>query len=533
MFKKLYVLVVFFMFCFNFIFSQKKIIIEFTPELNKEYKYKTKSLIKINNDAILMHNICKTSFIKEKNIYKTRSEFETFEVINRDELLFSLQKELNKESNNGELFFTDFLKNENFNTVYDEKGNIIEAWSINSINHNEYLAEDEKEIITKLFENFNQGVDPFYLNKEFIVGEEFKINNSVIISNLNSNTIGKLAYIKDNKAIFKIKANYYTAIRDRNRNIIEKKANNFEAVLSLNITSGILHQFKFIFESGDTNIVFSSALDGDTFTEPSAYKRIRYFYKDKGSNVYLNPELISEDSLRIMLAKKHFKTKESAISKIKNSEFLSINRNDLGYHKNCFSVVSNLNLLELDSNMFVTYNKLKAYNKNNELLLSQNLGAFQHDLINHQYDKEISISYDYCNLKTIDYIEIDATIKGYYGAIKEVEISDENSKEYGVNRINKNEIEISNSTNFHLFKNRHNNNLLSIKSIKTTPFSRAIKEEYNLKDLTLNDVFLYSNVLENNKDGFSTFYFEEDVYKIVILVEDQKVEINKTFKLLN
>ena len=54
-----------------------------------------------------------------------------------------------------------------------------------------------------------------------------------------------------------------------------------------------------------------------------------------------------------------------------------------------------------------------------------------------------------------------------------------------------------------------------------------------MTDLTVNDIFLYSNILEKNKEGFNTLRFKDAVFKIIKIMGDNKVEINKTFKIYN
>ena len=522
MITRLFFLLSFFFFIPYISFSQKKIKISFNPELNKEYRYKTKSLVKIDRENMLLHNTMSTIFSKEKKNYRNKSNIEVFEVFNDSELVFSLQKKLNRDSNRRQFLLMDFLENEKFEVVYDKDGNIIETWDTSRIT-NDRLAE--------LLKNFNQTIDPFYLNKEFIVGEEFKISNTKITSDQKQSLTGKLIAIKDHKAIFKLSSTFYTAIRDRRRNITGKRKNNFEGIITVGLTSGIPHQYKFIFDNEGTSVIASSALENESFTQPEMYNRLSFYYEErKDDTAYLNPIFKSEDSLKTILKKELFKTKEAAISKMNTANFLFLNRSSHNY-KRCHVISANLSLPKGESSFGFTLKNIKIYGENNALVLTQKTDSIRHGLRSFEDDFQYIIPISkYCDLK-INHIEMETTLEGYYGDLKNIEITKKNEKRIGVYQLNKNEIEINNFYPFYIFKDI-DGNLLPIESNKLHPFSQATRKKYNLTDLTAKEIFLYSNILENNKDGFNTLHFKEDVFKIYKITTDQNVKINKTFKIL-
>lgn len=518
-----------FIFCYILFFTiavfSQKTRINFKPNLNKKYEYFTQVYTKESYKNFNSTTSTNLTFYKNKNGYKVLQEYTNAEISERNNLIFFLNQKIDSFSNYRIYSLQKFLTRKDLFFHIDNNGNTLKNDYLNFF-ENSNLSRRDKKFLKEYTNNLNINTFNFFSNKVFETGKPFVINVSEnnFLNKINSLN-GQLISSINNKAIFKLETQFYTPIRNRKREIVDKKLNEIDIILTINKTDGMPLQMRIIFKNDDSSIMVSQYLKGEPNVDIKNFSHILRAKNDtQVINVPTYYKTLNKDSLNNEYKSSVFASKTSLENELKNLQPFKIET-----RRDCIKLSIDINKPSKKGTL-IQLKKLRAYNTAKQLVFEQDLKS-DFFLTNYKHELVIPIGYKLCKLP-ISYFEVDTKLSGSYG-LKEKEVSKKNANENGILAWNANSIEMKN-LNFFFFYNANNKQILPKEELNMNFFSSEIKKliPFLQNKPEVKNRILFTGLIKDCKRIESyQLYFNEKVDHMKVFTYTDEIEINKTFTL--
>ena len=506
------------------LFSQEKIRLDFKPKVNTNYEYITQFLVNDNYNKLNSNASATLTFHKKKSGYKVLQEFTNVEISKKNKLFFHLKQPVDSLKNYRIYALQKFLTRKNNFLHIDNEGNSVENAKYTFLENNHSLRPRDKKLLKEYVDNLNFNTLNFFTGKTFKINELFTIDlpKNSFLNNINKLT-GQLIAIIDNKAVFKLQTEFYTPIRNRNREIIDKNLNQVDIVLVINELDGMPLQMRVLFLYENSTQLITQDLKGQPHLQINNYSNIMDHKINKDFFVPQYYKTPNKDSLKLAYSKLLFNSKKTMKSTINNVNPFKI---DIG--RKCVNLTIDIASSKIP--IPVKVKKIKAYSASDKLLIEQNLNT-DFMLINYEHPITYSLGYEFCKLP-IAYFKIDAEFSGAYGNPKIISITKENALKNGIIKWNSDELEIKNAGNFYSFYDSNKRELPVLKT-KLNNYSSLLKEQIPaLKEkFIVKNHFLFTNLLKERTLESFQFYFNKEIKYIDKITYKEIVKISRTFKL--
>ena len=525
--SKLVYVYTFFITFFSFsAFSQEEIEIKFQPKINQKYVYETQFYIDNDFDKMKSEATSELTFYPTDNGFKVHQEFKEAEFINKNKLTFSLNQEVDSAKSYRLYYLKKMLSRKDIISHLDKNGNFIKNETDFFIK-SPYISERRMAIIKEYINNLNVNTVNFFNNRTFVLNEEFIIDTKKsALFNLAPKVEGKLIAIENNKAIFRLYTEFYTPIRNRQREIVDKEKNFLDVVLAVTMDDGMPLSMRMVYENNSVKQFVSQQIKGSPKPNLSKYLNNRLNADFEKSSFELNmPLTILEpniDTLNLRVIKENFKSKTDAQIYLK-----SLNPFSLDAYRNCLGI--DVDISSSKKPVFLSINKIIAYHNNN-IVYSRNFINNKLVLFDFREPIVFPIHSQLCDF-SIDYIEIEVELNSGYGSVKKRKIQKEDKE--GIIAWKTNTIETKAQLYNKIFYDA-DGQIVPISKIELNTFSSDIKDRipYLKENYFKRDNFLYDGVFGDVKNDSEVYYFEKPIEYITVFEAENTITVNKTIKLI-
>ncbi len=505
------------------IYCQETIQINFKPAIKKKYEYTTQFLNKTSRTTLQSETTVALTFSEENNGYKVFQEFKDVQVIERDKLLFSLDTKTDSLENYRLHALKKFLTKKNIFFNVNKQGVLQEQNILDFFKDSPYLRKRDKTFFEEYIRNLNFNRFNFWSKKEFTVGETFTIpipENSPLRQAKNFKV--QLIKVLGHKAIFKFDTEFYTAVRNRNREIVGKTKNNIHAVLVMNTLDGTPLQMRMLFKNDDNLQLVTQHLKGEQSIGIARFQHIRGLV-DKTITVPEYYKKPNSDSLKSILKKYAFATKNDLEKAVQN-----INPFTVDVSRYCARL--GINIAASKKSILVHVKHIKAFDISGNIVYQNDVDS-DFELIDYEHPIDYPLSYKLCDMP-VAYFTVDAEFFAYHGGVDEILITKENAIEEGVFNWIPKEVEVD-QINCYTFFNEEKNEM-KVDRIELNYFSSTFKEKIPLENRN-KDIgelhFLFTNLIDKKKLESFQVYFNTPVTAINKLKYRNKTSVTRTFKL--
>lgn len=507
------------------LYSQQEIYLEFNPKINEQYEYVTQFYGKEGYNEMTSKTTSHLTFFKEGSGYKVLREYTKAEFTKDNELIFFLNMQIDSTENYPLHVLKSLLTQKNNYSYFDLNGSLKKV-KTNFLDKHKYLRPSRKAFLNELINNLNINISNFFTNKTFKTNETFYIDNGdSTFFNQASKLKGKLIAIIENKAIFSLNTEFYTAIRNREREITGKKINKIDVILVINKDDGMPLNMKMIFENDNVSQLITQYAKGETNIELKNYYGINNAsIEDVNRSVdvpkyYIKP---NKDSIKLEYEKNIFASKVQA-----NVSLAEINPFRADASRRCVSMT--IDIASSKKNTLIKIKNIRAFDTNNNLIISSVIDT-DFTLFNYKESIRYPLGNEWCELP-ISYFEIDTELSANYGTPETVSITNENALNNGIITMKDNELEIEPFLSYYIFYDEEKNEV-PIKRMTINSFSSNFKNEipYLKNKLSPKDIFLFAGLLGKQNNQSLQVFFDREISAIEKYIVENEVKLSRTIK---